>query len=137
MLKKKYRIFSVIFSICFSIYAASPLLYTHEDGKTDKQTGANSSNLKLFLVDILLSNLTHHKSQAKHSGAVHVLLKKKRATLSSDKLNMPEKQEKNLAKVADSPVPSEILYRIAPQNNKPKLNEYFYLSHSGLSPPLA
>ncbi|MBI3755308.1 MAG: hypothetical protein HY265_04005 [Deltaproteobacteria bacterium] len=135
MMKKKHRIFSIIFSICFSIYAASPLLYTYEDGKTYSQTGANSSNLKLFVVDLLLSNLTHHKSQAKHSGALPILLKKKRATLSSDKLNMPEKQEKNPGVIADLPVPSETLYRIATQNNEPKLNEYFYRHHSGLSPP--
>lgn len=86
----------------------------------------------------MLSNLTQHdNSNADQPCVVPILLKKKRATLSSDKLNIPEKQGKNTGMVADMPVPSETPYRIAAQNCKPKFHEDFDQSHSGLSPPSA
>ena len=138
IMKKKCHVFYIMFAIFFSIYAVSPILYTHECKSTTSQTDTSLNNLRLFFVDLFLLNLTHHtKTSDNKTHSIHVLLKKKRAIVSSGKLNIAKEPIENLGTVADFHILSQTSYRTAAPNNEFNFHKDFYQLHAGLSPPIA
>lgn len=129
--------FYVMFAI-FSIYAVSPLLYTHECKGITSQTDTSLNNLRLFFVDLFLLNLTHHdKNSDNKTHAIHALLKKKQAIVSSGKLNIAQEPIKNVGAFADFHILPETSYRTAATNNEFNFHKDFSQLHAGLSPPIA
>lgn len=137
-MKKKCHVFYIMFAIFFSIYAVSPLLYTYECRGITGQTYTALNNLRLFVVDIFLLNLTHHtKNSDNKARSIHVLLKKKRATVSSGKVDIAKEPIENLAMVADFHILPQTSYRTAAPNDEFIFHKDFYHLHAGLSPPIA
>ncbi len=140
MPKKKYLIFYILFPVYFLIYAASPLIYTAmaDAGTREYENADNrteSARLELFVVDLLLSNLTHHDHKS-DSRAFHMLFKKNRAALSSDNLNTIEKPEINTGISRDPVTPPEIRHATVTRDPK-ESSKVFQKLHSGPSPPSA
>lgn len=139
-MKKKEHIFSILFSVYFFIFTASPLVYTYGHKEIITQTDVSMKNLRIFAIDLLLPVFMQDVNQDnKSSSPVHILLKKKRATLSSEKTS-------DLKNIIKNPI---IVYwnfifayeishvTIVVQTDGPKPQRNYYLSYSGISPPLA
>lgn len=148
-MRKKQGIFYLIFSLSFVIYAASPFLYTREYRKT---LAGGSAEWRLF-VDLLLAsrpdnepstglkpqgfhNIRKNKIGDDDSYPVHILLKKKRATLSLDDSDIFEKTGKNICAAASFHALPEVSYAIK-ENDGARSGNDFQHTHSGLSPPSA
>lgn len=134
-MKRIHRIGCLLFSICFFIYAVSPLSAIYQQREVIGQTTSAVNGIRLLVVELLL----YPPAQEDESNGTssRVLLRKKRATLSSDKLKISNKQIKKLI-ASCSIVSSETettYFSIATEHDTP-LRERVVLLHSGLSPPL-
>lgn len=135
MRKKNY--FHLLFLLYFSIYAVSPLLYHYEYREAGSLNEIAAPGLRLFLVDILFSRLIRQGEQESNS-SVPILLKKKRAAVSSDKVNNIEKTPiKYIGKARDLTGKPALLHIAEARNSRLQFHQDFYLYHSGLSPPVA
>jgi len=139
MKRRRFDIVSVLFLICFSVYAASPLSYAYEPGHDLNRTNAFNSP-RLLILELFLSKLASHKQDAKDASHSHVnfILVKKRATISEDKLKISKTQLKKVVTVSDSAV----LHRRYPlttpaQDDEAKFPGKLHQAYSGLSPPSA
>ncbi len=134
-MKKKFLLFYLLFPVYFFVYATTPILSTGEYGKLGGQA-EGTIELKLFTVDLLLSNITHHKHQEGKSN-IQVLLKRKRATVSSSESDFFKKPNDNIGVVAYVDPPSQaISYASLDQDIQIKLLQDYQQTHSGLSPPI-
>src|SRR3989338_179239 len=91
-MKKRYHIFSILFSIYFSVFAISPLTCAHSYNDIAAQTDISIKNIRLFAIDLLLTSLAKKESREQNNdnnttSSCHILLKKK-ATLSSNKIEI-------------------------------------------------
>lgn len=133
-MKRSHRIGSLLFSICFFIYAVSPLSAIYQQREVIGQTASAVNGIRLLVVELLL----YPPAQEDDSNGTssRVLLRKKRATLSSDKLKTSKKQIKNDIVASNVIISSETTcVWIVAQDNGPKLQNGSHLQHSGLSPP--
>jgi hypothetical protein len=133
-MERSHRITSLLFSICFFIYAVSPLSAIYQQKQVIEQTASAFNGIRLLVIELLLSPLAQDDDS--DDAFSRVLLRKKRATLSSDKLKTSKKQIKNSI-VASSDVLSSEKPRVwlVAQNEKTKPQNRYHLTHSGLSPP--
>ena len=134
-MKRRYRIGCLLFSICFFIYAVSPLSAIYQQREVIGQTTSAVNSIRLLVVELLLYPPAQEDDG--NGTSSRVLLRKKRATLSADKLKRSKKQIENCAVVSNSITSSEAptLWIVA-QDNGPKIQNGSHLPHSGLSPPL-
>lgn len=140
IMKMKHHIFYALFLICFSFYVISPLSYTYEYKQYNEQIAGQGcptvAGFRLFVLELLLSKLTHHESK-KGSSSAHLLLLRKRVALSSEKLQLSKKPVKNFDLLSDSIPSSETpCITITAKNNELKFQNGFHSLCSGLSPPL-
>lgn len=134
IMKRSHRIVSLLFSICFFIYAVSPLSAVYQQKQVIEQTSSAFNGIRLLVVELLLSPLSQHDDSNDTSS--RVLLRKKRATLSSDKLKTSKKQIKNIIVASSDIISSEASPTLlVAQDKKPRLQNRSHLPHSGLSPP--
>lgn len=129
-MKRSHRIGSLLFSICFFIYAVSPLSAIYQQREVIGQTTSAVNGIRLLVVELLL----YPPAQEDDSNGTssRVLLRKKRATISSDKLKISKKHIKNDIVASSGIISSEppCVWIVAP-----KLQNGSHLQHSGLSPP--
>lgn len=131
----KHHIICALFSFHFFIYAISPLSYSYEHKQLTNHSVVTVNGFRLFIVDILLSHRPHHEKKGDTSDA-GILLKKKRATISEDKLKISKPQLKTIATVSDSLVsPKTPAIAMVAHNDEPGFQREFLQAHSGLSPP--
>ncbi len=137
-MKNKDRIFCLIFSLYFSLYAISPLSCSYSR-QVDEHGDVAVTGIRLFVVELLLSNFIQHKDEDKTGHSTNLLLKKKRAALSLNKLHIFGKILKDIYAAPQSSELSGKLPVAAVQTDVPgmSMNYYYYLSYSGLSPPSA
>lgn len=136
-MKKKRHIFLLFFLAYFFIYAVSPLSYAYELDKNADHSSIQSP--KIFIVELLLSKLIKQKSQDTATPSGQCLLKKKRATLSSNKIKVSKDTLKKICIVPDNFIS---IFADEPSvtveaSNERKFHKSFRIIHSGLSPPLA
>lgn len=134
-MKRRHRISSLLFSICFFIYAVSPLSAIYQQREVIGQTTSAVNGIRLLVVELLLYPPVQEDDGTGTSS--RVLLRKKRATLSSDKLNFSKKQIKKVI-ASGNIISSETettYFAIITEHDTP-LRERVVLLHSGLSPPL-
>ena len=134
-MKRRHRISSLLFSICFFIYAVSPLSAIYQQREVIGQTTSAVNGIRLLVVELLLYPPVQEDDGTGTSS--RVLLRKKRATLSSDKLNFSKKQIKKVI-ASGNIISSETettYFAIITEHDTP-LREGVVLLHSGLSPPL-
>lgn len=142
-MKKGYHIFSLLFSIYFSVFAVSPLTYTYTCNDVAEQTDISIKNIRLFVIDMLLSSLAKKDNMGQgndsrsQSSSCNILLKKKKTTLSSNKVEISSNVFKKIGPVTEAfTFLPEIFPAIsALQDNKPVFQNGFHKSYSGLSPP--
>ena len=136
MMKRRHHISALLLSACFFIYAVSPLSAIYQQKQVIGQTPSALNGIRLFVVELLLSPLTQDGDDTNGTSS-RVLLRKKRAILSSDKLKSPQKHTKDVVIVSaglilsDTPHISKIV-----DYCKPAFKEGLHHSYSGLSPPL-
>ncbi len=134
-MKRSHRISSLLFSVCFFIYAVSPLSAVYQHNQVISQAVSAFNGIRLLVVELLLSPPTHEDDG--NGTSSRVLLRKKRATLSSDKLKISKRQIKKV--IASSNIISSetetTYFAIITEHDIP-LRERVMLLHSGLSPPL-
>ncbi len=133
--KKRNHIFWLLFSLYFFIFTISPLSCVYEHSHIDRQDIA-VKGLRLFIVDKILSMISRDDSQRDDydSSTVRILLKKKRATLSSVKISKAQAKEVGIIS-HPTVIPKRQCAATAVQNRGPQSSGYFYSLHSGLSPP--
>lgn len=139
-MKKLRFIFCLLFSTYFLVYVISPLSYTYKPWQADEQKEVSINDIKLFVVDLILSTFAKHKDSDKTVPPANILLKKKRATLSLSKLQQISEKifKKNICAASQCPVLSYKLPATALQKDIPiAFKSYSYTSYSGLSPPFA
>lgn len=131
---KRYPI--LIFAIYLSFYAISPLSYTYERKQVYSQTGTNLGNFKLLIIELLLSRLTQ-QGEEDGSPSNRFLFKKKRATISSDKLKVSKGPARDIGVISDRIIlPETPSIAIVAQDNRSRYKRHSHLLlHSGLSPP--
>lgn len=142
-MKKGYHIFSLLFSIYFSVFAVSPLTYTYSCNDVAEQTDNSIKNIRLFVIDLLLSSLAKKDNMGQgndsksQSSSFNILLKKKRATLSSNKVEISSNVFKKTGPVTEAFtfLPETFPAISALQDNKPVFQNGFHKPYSGLSPP--
>ncbi len=161
MSKNKYIILNIIFALYYVVFAVSPLEYANAAEPASSSLSANAGekgrhdpSFKLFVVGLVLSNVTHHDSD---SGKTRFLFKKKRAyaksSFETSKVRivlpraLPRALPPNGSDVADDPQhaggiedltdPPEVRFIAAAEETKPKADRGFKQDHSGLSPPIA
>ena len=91
-MKRRHRIGSLLFSICFFVYAVSPLSAIYQQREVIGQTTSAVNGIRLLVVELLLSPLT--QGDETDESPSRVMLRKKRATLSSEKLKISKRQIK-------------------------------------------
>lgn len=134
MSRIRNRIHYLVFFLFF-VYTASPLSLTFE---YKPWAQVSVSGVRLMIVDLLISKLAGNKDEDKSSSSVNFLLKKKRATLTTEKLKLSKKHVKSEAIVSENPTVSRAsCIASVVEKNKSAINKGFYLSYSGLSPPAA
>ena len=141
-MKKRYHIFSILFSIYFSVFAISPLTCAYSYNDIAAQTDISIKNIRLFAIDLLLSSLAKKESREQNNdnnpaSSFHILLKKKKATLSSNKIEISSDV---FLKTGHATEVFTFLTETFPaisasQDNKSVFRNGFHLPHSGLSPP--
>ncbi|MEK6725499.1 MAG: hypothetical protein AABY54_02960 [Deltaproteobacteria bacterium] len=134
-MKRRHRIGSLLFSICFFVYAVSPLSAIYQQREVIGQTTSAVNGIRLLVVELLLSPLT--QGDETDESPSRVMLRKKRATLSSEKLKISKRQIKKVI-ASNHIVSSETettYFAIITEHDTP-LREWVVLLHSGLSPPL-
>lgn len=137
-MKNKGRIFCLIFSLYFSLYAISPLSCSYNPRQIDEQGNTTVTGIRLFVVELLLSNTTRHTNEDKTDNSTNFLFKKKRAVSSVNKLHIFGKILKDIYAVVYSSKLSEKPSVIVIQTDASSIStNYYYLPYSGLSPPLA
>ena len=134
-MKRIHRIGCLLFTICFFIYAVSPLSAIYQQREVIGQTTSAVNGIRLLVVELLL----YPPAQEDDSNGTssRVLLRKKRATLSSDKLNFSKKQIKKVI-ASSNTISSETettYFAIITEHDTP-LRKRVVLLHSGLSPPV-
>ncbi len=161
MRKNKYIILNVIFALYYVVFAVSPLEYANAAEPAASSISSNAgekgrpaASFKLFVVDLVLSNVAHHDNDG---GKTRLLFKKKRAysqpAFETSKARivlpraLPRALPPNGSDVADDPErtgvtedltdPPEVRYTVAAEETKPKADRGFKQDHSGLSPPIA
>ena len=141
-MKKRYHIFSLLFSIYFSVFAVSPLTYTYSCNDVAEQTDISIKNIRLFVIDLLLSSLAKKENREQDNdnnptSSFHILLKKKKAALSSNKVEISSNVFKKTGHVtgAFTFLPETFPAISALQYNKPVFQNGFHKPYSGLSPP--
>lgn len=133
-MKRSHRIGSLLFSICFFIYAVSPLSAIYQQREVIGQTTSAVNGIRLLVVELLLYPPAQEDDG--NGTSSRVLLRKKRATLSSDKLKISKKQLKNDIVASSHIITSEApCVWILAQDEETKLQNGSHLQHSGLSPP--
>lgn len=133
-MKRRHRISSLLFSICFFIYAVSPLSAIYQQREVIGQTTSAVNGIRLLVVELLFYPPAQEDDG--NGTSSRVLLRKKRATLSSDKLNFSKKQIKKVI-ASGNIISSETettYFAIITEHDTP-LRERVVLLHSGLSPP--
>lgn len=127
----KNQIFYIVLSL-FLVYAVSPLSYSIEY----KPQAEASASIRLLIVDLILSKFKNNNKESHDKPfSVNLLLKKKRAVLSSEKLS--KKYIKSFALVASNAIPPKASFvSTIIEDYKPGLKKGFHQSYSGLSPPL-
>lgn len=136
-MRQRHRIFYTLFSLHFLIYAVSPLSLTYENKQTFTQPYIAIKDLRLLVFDLLLAPFAQSDNQDEDSSSGQILLKKKRFTLSSDKLKPLRSYTKKVGVVSNFAVPHENSYiEILAQNNEYQFEKGFIHSFSGLSPPV-
>ncbi len=130
-MEKKDSLFYGLFLACFCIYSVSPISYKY---KQVPQTESSFNNLNIFVLELILSPLAHQQSQKDGSSSAHVLLLKKRATLSSEKfkitLNSIDTDD-----ISYSPVSHDIDHAVWMAQSHFATQKLQYFTSSGLSPP--
>jgi len=131
--------FTLLFMIYFCIYAISPLSHSYDPRSDDSQ--ASIFRPKIFIIEFLLSKINNQGADDDSTSSVNILIKKKRATLSSNKPQTSENRTKLAKKVFVSPdnfISAEALYVTAGVKGRDirsfaDSNPCYF----GLSPPLA
>jgi hypothetical protein len=136
----KKQIFGLALVLYFSIYAASPLLYTGANQKSPeglratKTDSAYGTDLHIFLYELICSTFVSKSSKEPSKPIAVILLLKKRAVLSEDKasilIHMADMAmlDTRLMFSADHSFPISIRFVYNAYENLPRL-------FSGLSPP--
>jgi hypothetical protein len=93
----KLKIFDGVFLLCFFVYAVSPLTYSAPgtEKKHESSCSVQGHGVSLYIVKLLLSTLIVQEDQddldeldaREATPSAHILLRKKRAVLSSKDLN--------------------------------------------------
>lgn len=133
-MKRTHRIICFLLSISFLIYAASPLSAIYEQNDSVRQDSTAFFGIRLFIVEMLLSPQSHEDDGEETSS--RVLLRKKRANISSGKLKIPKKQINNFTISPGNIVSSEpsCVWLVA-HDNEVVHQKISHRPHSGLSPP--
>ncbi len=134
-MKRQHHIGCLLLSVCLFIYAVSPLSAIYQHNQVISQAVPAFNGIRLLVVELLLSPPTHEDDGDGTSS--RVLLRKKRAILSSEKLKVSKRQIKKVI-ASNHIVSSEtetIYFAIITEHDTP-LREGVVLLHSGLSPPL-
>lgn len=139
---RKRHLISLLFLVHFSIFAASPLVYSHASPEADIFMGTtgeeitSDGNFSIFLLEILCSNLDRQKGNEDEGGPAesHFLIKKKRAVIRANTIkkiislnSIPSGIFVHF--VSDSSVEPAPFYIDSPTGH------IFLSVHSGLSPP--
>lgn len=91
-----------------------------------------------MIVDLLISKLAGNEDEDKSSSSVNLLLKKKRATLTTENLKLSKKHVKSTAIVSKTQDVSRTTWiATVVEKDESTQNDGFHLSYSGLSPPAA
>ncbi|MBI4746102.1 MAG: hypothetical protein HY786_06095 [Deltaproteobacteria bacterium] len=133
-MKRQHRTGCLLLSVCFFIYAVSPLSAVYQHNQVISQAVSAFNGIRLLVVELLLSPPAHEDDGDGTSS--RVLLRKKRATLSSDKLKVSKRQIKKV--IASNNIISsdaETTFPVVITEHDTPLREGIVLLHSGLSPP--
>lgn len=134
-MKNTFHILCLIFSLYFSLYAISPLSYSY-NRQIDERGDTTVAGFRLFVVELLLSNIAHHKDEDKT--AAILLFKKKRAAVSSGELHISGKIFKSVGKLPQGfALFNSSSAQITCCGIRSQYRKDVYLSYSGLSPPSA
>lgn len=131
-MKKRNSLYYGLFLACFCIYSVSPISYKY---KQVPQSEVSFNNLNIFVLELILSPLAHQQSQKDGSSSAHVLLKKKRATLSSEKFKITLNSI-DTDGISYSPVSHGTDRAVLIAQTHFATEKIKYFTSSGLSPPI-
>lgn len=136
MKRRALHLFSLVYLFYFSIYAVTPLSYTYEPRQDAEHATINSP--RLFIIELLLFKVAKQGSKDSETKSANLLLKKKRAVLSSSKVKASENAIKKIAVIPDDfRFAGNPSLTVAVQCNGYIFQKDFYYFHTDLPPPLA
>ncbi len=131
MAKKKYLFLSLLFSVYFIVFTASPIFGRGEFSTTYGQT-CNAFNVRLLISDLLRSGV---KKGDKHLHHANILFETKRGIISSETSKTVRASE-YVSTPAGARAPVEIRLKTEFQHG-PQKYQFVNRYHCGLSPPAA
>jgi len=138
---KTVRFSTYVLILCFSIFAMSPLSYSHGETFAEKNAHAQepktfSKKINIFLIEVLFSRLQELPGFPYNVPVDRVIVKKSSALLRQTvKISPKSLKSPVIAKVVS--VPEYPAYALLNQENEDKQHRVcFVTTYSGLSPPL-
>jgi len=137
---KKVRFSTYVLILFFSIFAMSPLSYSHGETFAEKnayahETKAFFKNINIFLLEVLFSKIGEHP-ECPDNVPVNRVIVKKSSTLLRQTVKIRLKSLKSPVIPEVVRVPEYPAYALLSQQHENKKHkEFFVTTYSGLSPP--